>query len=169
MKKMAISNYELKVQNSKLWSIVERQREAFEAAQAEIDEDRQEADMLIEQLEAENQSLRSLLHINTDFNSQESIDKTLKLREQEYQSKQLDPSPEHHNEFLAKMIQQASLEIKKNAQDRKLAAEKALEDEKNAYGQIITQANGKRSIQPKRAFLLGGPEEGGEDAEQDGE
>ena len=40
MKKMAISNYELKVQNSKLWSIVERQREAFEAAQAEIDEDR---------------------------------------------------------------------------------------------------------------------------------
>ena len=56
-----MENYELKIQNAKLWTVIERQRKAFNEAQEVIDQDREEADQLCNELETENKHLRELL------------------------------------------------------------------------------------------------------------
>ena len=58
---IALETYELKVQNAKLWTVIERQRKAFNEAQEVIDQDREEADRLCNELETENKQLRELL------------------------------------------------------------------------------------------------------------
>ena len=61
MKQLAIDNYEIKVQNYKLWSILEKQRSMVADVQSEIDAEREETEGLLAELQTENLSLRSLL------------------------------------------------------------------------------------------------------------
>ena len=63
----AAQNFELKTQNAKLWDLAERQKKAFQEAQAEIDEDREESERLIEDLTIENEQLRRILKIRDEF------------------------------------------------------------------------------------------------------
>ena len=60
---VAAQSFELKVQNSKLWTLIERQKEAFCKAQQEIDADREESERLINELFEENMKLRDILRI----------------------------------------------------------------------------------------------------------
>ena len=61
MKQLAIDNYEIKVQNYKLWSLLEKQRSMVADVQSEIDAEREETEGLLAELQTENLSLRSLL------------------------------------------------------------------------------------------------------------
>ena len=61
MKQLAIDNYEIKVQNYKLWEILEKQRSMVADVQSEIDAEREETEGLLAELQTENLSLRSLL------------------------------------------------------------------------------------------------------------
>ena len=81
---VALENYELKVQNQKLWDTVNQQREVFYKAQEEIDEDREESDRLLNELETENSRLREILQISDKFHCidiQQEIKDGLKLAE----------------------------------------------------------------------------------------
>ena len=81
---------------------------------------------MIEQLEKENSSLRSLLNINHDFNSASQIEKLLAEREKE--ANEVVSSEIIDIEKHRAMINEASSTIKKNAEQRKLAALREQED-----------------------------------------
>ena len=61
MKQLALDNYEVKIQNYKLWNVLEKQRSMVADVQAEIDAEREDTESLLAELQAENLSLRSLL------------------------------------------------------------------------------------------------------------
>ena len=73
------------MQNAKLWSTVQRQREAFFKAQEELEEEREESERLIDELSAENNALRDLLLVSDRFSQpvlQSEIRQALKLAEE---------------------------------------------------------------------------------------
>ena len=72
---VATENYELKLQNAKLWAVIEKQKKVLLSAQEEIEADKEEAESLIEELAAENEHLRSLLRISDGFHSADMLSK----------------------------------------------------------------------------------------------
>ncbi len=86
MKQLAIDNFDLKLQNYKLWKVLERQRSMITDVQAEIDNEKEETEGLLSELQTENYSLRSLLQINEEFHSTDVMKQiTEEIRKQEQQ------------------------------------------------------------------------------------
>ena len=149
VKTLALENYELKVQNSKLWQTIERQRDAFGKAQEEIDEDREESERLLEELATENERLRELLRTHEAFHGaslQEQIREAIKSAEKQVASEdnQAKEGLSQGAVDVQSMVSEASAQIRRQSEQRKLE-KKRTEEETNTPSNSAP-VNGKRSI-----------------------
>lgn len=160
LKQVAVENYELKLQNARLWTLVERQKQAFLTAQEELDMEREEQECMLEELITENKSLRDILKISDQFNSasfHELVTESLRQAETQIGNglKNFEPRTEPTVVDLKKMVAEASGQIKELAQQRKLERQRQQEEMTLSDSESSSlPVNGKRSIQPKKAFLL---------------